>query len=163
MNLFWKNQKIKSKRYCSQLDQQKVALGKKCLENRKCIIFNQVNARPHVSLISRQKLLQLGWVVLISVHLDFFISVFTKFSTWKKKNSNSLEDCKSHLEQLFAQTVLGRDFPGVPVVTNQPSNSGGAVRSLIWELRSHLLQARVSHPQLNRSQSAATEIQHSHK
>ena len=85
MNLFWKNQKIKSKRYCSQLDQQKVALGKKCLENRKCIIFNQVNARPHVSLISRQKLLQLGWVVLISVHLDFFISVFTKFSTWKKK------------------------------------------------------------------------------
>ena len=73
MNLFWKNQNIKSKRYCSQLDQQKVTLGKKRLENRKCIIFNQVNARPHVSLISRQKLLQLGWVVLISVHKTLYI------------------------------------------------------------------------------------------
>ena len=80
INPFWKNQKIKSKRYCSQLDQQKVALDKKHLElvNRKCIIFNQVNARSHVSLISRQKLLQHGWVVLISIYqtVYFWISLF---------------------------------------------------------------------------------------
>jgi len=37
-----------SNKYCSQLDQLKAALDKKCPElvNRKCIIFHQDNARP---------------------------------------------------------------------------------------------------------------------
>ena len=77
--------------YCSQLDQLKGALEEKCLElvNKKCILFHQHNARLHVSLMTRQKLLQLGWEVLIhppfSPDIDCtfgfpFISVFTKFS-----------------------------------------------------------------------------------
>ena len=54
------NQTINSNKYCSQLDQLKAALDEKHLElvNRKCIIFHQDNARPHVSLMTRQKLLQ---------------------------------------------------------------------------------------------------------
>ena len=81
------NQTINSNKYCSHLDQLKAALDKKCLElvTRKRIIFHQDNARLHVSLMTRQKLLQLGWEVL------------------NGKNFNSLEDCKRHLEQFFAQ------------------------------------------------------------
>ena len=66
INPFWKNQKIKSKRYCSQLDQQKVALDKKHLElvNRKCIIFHQDNTRPHVSLTRQKLLTALNFLIL---------------------------------------------------------------------------------------------------
>ena len=98
--------------------------------------------QDHVSLISRQKLLQLGWVVLISSHqtLHFWISVFQSLQNSlngqkkKKKKFNSLEDCKNHLEQLFSQKVLGWVGPDGPVVKNQPSNLGMWVRSLVWEL-----------------------------
>ena len=53
------NQTINSNKYCSQLDQLKAALDKKHPElvNRKRIIFHQDNARPRVSLMTRQKLL----------------------------------------------------------------------------------------------------------
>ncbi|XP_059989713.1 histone-lysine N-methyltransferase SETMAR-like [Lagenorhynchus albirostris] len=55
------------KKYCSQLEQLKAALDEKHPElvNRKCIIFHQDNARLYVSLMTRQKLLQLDWEVLI--------------------------------------------------------------------------------------------------
>ena len=60
------NQMINSNKYCSQLDQLKAALEKHTeLVNRKRIIFHQNNTRLHVSLMTRQKLLQLGWEVLI--------------------------------------------------------------------------------------------------
>ena len=59
--LLLESQTINSK-YCSHLEQLKAALNKKRPElvNRKRIIFHQGNARPHVSLMTRQKLLQLG-------------------------------------------------------------------------------------------------------
>ena len=61
------NQTINSKKYFSQLYQLKAALNQKHLKfvNRKCIIFYQDSTRVHVSLMTRQKLLQLGWGVLI--------------------------------------------------------------------------------------------------
>ena len=60
-------QTINSNKYCSQLDQLKAALDEKRPElvNRKRIIFHHDNSRLHVSLMTRQKLLQLGWEVLI--------------------------------------------------------------------------------------------------
>ena len=60
---------INSNKYCSQLDQLKAALNKKCPElvSRKHIIFHQDNARPQVSLMTKQKLLELGWEVLIQL------------------------------------------------------------------------------------------------
>ena len=66
---FLENQTINSNKYCSKLDQLKAALDEKHPElvNRKCIIFYQDNTRPHVSLMTRQKLLQLGWEVLINL------------------------------------------------------------------------------------------------
>ena len=65
--LLLENQTINSNKYCSHLDQLKAALDEKRPElvNTKCIIFHQDNARPHVSLVTRQKLLQLGWEIPI--------------------------------------------------------------------------------------------------
>ena len=105
------NQTINSNKYCSQLDQLKAALDEKHPElvNRKRIIFHQDNARLYVSLMTRQKLLQLGWEVLIHPPyspdiepLDFhlFRSLQNSLSG---KNFNPLEDCKRYLEQFFAQ------------------------------------------------------------
>ena len=54
--------------------------------------------------MTRQKLLLLGWEVLIHTpyspdieHLDFHLQ-----NSLNGKNFNSLEDCKRHLEQFFA-------------------------------------------------------------
>ena len=65
--LLLENQTINSNKYCSQLDQLKAAFDEKRPElvNRKHISFHQDNARPRVCLMTRQKLLQLGWEVLI--------------------------------------------------------------------------------------------------
>ena len=84
------NQTIDSNKYCSWLDQLKAALDEKHPElvNRKRIIFHQDNARPHVSLMTRQKLLT-AWLgssdssAIFTRHCTYrfpFISVFTKFS-----------------------------------------------------------------------------------
>ena len=69
--LLLEKQMINSNKYCSQLHQLKAALDEKHPElvNRKRIIFHQDNSRLHVSLMSGQKLLQLGWELLI--HLPY--------------------------------------------------------------------------------------------
>ena len=105
------NQTINFNKYCSQLDQLKATFDEMCPElvNRKRIIFHQDNARLHVSLMTRQKLLQPGWEVLIHLpySADIAPSDFHLFlslqNSFNGKNFNSLEDCKKHLEQFFAQ------------------------------------------------------------
>ena len=59
--------------------------------------------------MTRQKLLQLGWEVLIqplyspdSVTSDFHL-FWSLQNSLNGKNFSSLEDCKRHLEQFFAQ------------------------------------------------------------
>ena len=103
---------INSNKYCSQLDPLKAALAEKHPElvNRKRIIFHQDNAaRLHVSLMTRQKLLQFGWEVLIhpSYSPDIAPSDFHLFWSLQYslngKNFNSLQDCKRYPEQFFAQ------------------------------------------------------------
>ncbi len=51
---------------CHQLDKLNDSLKQKRLEliNRKEVMFHQDNARPHTSLVTRQKFLQLGWDIL---------------------------------------------------------------------------------------------------
>ena len=99
-------------KYCSQVDQLEAGLDKKHPElvNRKHIIMNQDNAIPHFFFLrTRQKLLQLGWQVLI--HLlyspniapsDFHLFQFLQNSL-NGRNVNSPEDCKRHPEQFFDQ------------------------------------------------------------
>ena len=105
------NQTINSNKYCSQLDQLKTALDEKRPElvNRERIIFHEDNARPHVSLMTRQKLLELGWEALIHLLYSPDIAPLDFDLFWSLQNSfngesfNSLENCKRHLEQFFAQ------------------------------------------------------------
>ena len=102
------NQAINSNKYCSQLDQLKAALLEERLElvNRNCTIFHQDNTRLHVSLMTRQNLLQFGREVP-PYSPDIAPSDFHLFQSLQNslngKNFNSLEDCKRHLEQFFAQ------------------------------------------------------------
>ena len=109
--LLLENQMINSNKYCSQLDQLEAALNEKRLElvNRKCITFHQYNSRSHASLMTRKKLLELGWDVLIHppyspdiAPLDFHLFRSLQNSL-NGKNVSSLEDCKRRLEQFFAQ------------------------------------------------------------
>ena len=110
------NQTINSNKYCSQLNQLKAALNEKCPElvNRKHAVFHQDNVRPHVSVMTGQKLSQLGWEVLIHLPYSPDIAPSDFHLFWSLQNSlngkyfNSLEDCKRHLEQFFAQKDLKR-------------------------------------------------------
>jgi len=56
------NQTINSTKYYSQLDKLKQAIDQERPElvNRKGVVFHQDNAKPHVSMMIRQKLLKLG-------------------------------------------------------------------------------------------------------
>ena len=103
------NQEINSNKFCSQLDQVKAAVytRKPELVNRKCITFHPDKAGA--SLMTRQKLLQVGWEVLIHPphSPEITVSDFHLFRSSENspngKHFNSLEDCKRHLEQFFAQ------------------------------------------------------------
>ncbi|GFV50749.1 histone-lysine N-methyltransferase SETMAR [Trichonephila clavipes] len=57
------NTTINSEVYCHQLDKLNDALQQKRSEliNRKGVVFHIDNARPHTSLVTRQKFLQLEW------------------------------------------------------------------------------------------------------
>ena len=96
------NETINCNKDCSQSDQVKAALSKKHPElvRRKHISFHQDNTRLCVYLMTRQKLLQLGWEVLIlSPYLpenapsDFHVFLSLPY-TLNRYNFSSLEDWK---------------------------------------------------------------------
>jgi len=81
-------------------------------------VFHQDNARPHVSLITRQKLLELGWDVLPHppYSSDLAPSDFHLFRSLQNslngKSFNSLVEVKNYLEKFFAENLRdsGRNF-----------------------------------------------------
>jgi len=103
------NTTINSEVYC-QLDKLNDSLKQKRPEliNRKGVVFHQDNARPHTSLVTRQKLLQLGWDVLphppYSPDLapsDYYL--FRSLQNFLEgKTFPSNEKVKNHLDQFFA-------------------------------------------------------------
>ena len=59
-------QTINSTLYFQQLMRLKQAIKKRLeLINKKGVVFHHDNARPHISLVTRQKLRELGWEVLM--------------------------------------------------------------------------------------------------
>ena len=80
------NQTINHK-YCSQLDQLKATLNKKHpkLVNRKHIVFHLNSVRLHVSLMTRQELLQFDQEVLmhLCIHQTLHLQMSADFSLYK--------------------------------------------------------------------------------
>ena len=62
-----RNQTINSDVYCRQLNKLNAAVKEKRPElvNHKGVIFHHDNATPHTSLVTRQKLLGLGWELML--------------------------------------------------------------------------------------------------
>ncbi|KAG6794323.1 transposase [Apis mellifera caucasica] len=92
-------------------------LKKSELTNRKGVVFHHDNARPYTSLVTRQKLLELGWDVLshspYSPDLapsDYFLFRSLQNSL-NGKNFNTDDDIKSYLIQFFANKT--RSFMNV--------------------------------------------------
>jgi len=96
--------------YCHQLDKLNDSLKQKRPEliNRKGVVFHQDNARPHTSLVTRQKLLQLGWDILPHPPYspDLAPSDYYLFRSLQNfldgKTFTSNEEVKNHLDQFFA-------------------------------------------------------------
>ena len=104
------NRTINSVVYIEQLTKLNNAVEEKRPEliNRKGVVFHHDNARPHTSLVTRQKLLELGWDVLphppYSPDLapsDYFLFRSLQNSL-NGKNFNNDDDVKSYLIQFFA-------------------------------------------------------------
>lgn len=104
-------QTINSDLYCQQLMRLSEAIKKNRPELTKSrgVIFQQDNARPHTSLVTRQKLEELGWEVLKHPPYspDLAPSDYHLFqslsNSLRGKKLNSKSDCENHLTAFFGQ------------------------------------------------------------
>ena len=108
--LLQQGETINSTKYCCQLDNLKDAIARKRpeLANRRGVVFHHDNARPHVSLLVRNKLLSFDWDVLPHppyspdiAPSDYYLFLSLKNSV-RGKNFNSKNDIKMYLDQYFA-------------------------------------------------------------
>ena len=102
-------QTINTEVYCRQLDNLKAAVQTKRpqLANRWGVFFQHDNARPHTSLVTRQKLAAFEWDVVPHPPYspDLSPSDYHLFRSLQHsldgQNFQSLEDIKNHLLQFF--------------------------------------------------------------
>ncbi|KAG5308006.1 SETMR methyltransferase, partial [Acromyrmex insinuator] len=79
------------------------------LINRRSVVFHHDNARPHTSLITQQKLRELGWEVLMHPPYspDIAPSDYHLFRSLQNSLNGvklaSKETCENHLKQFFDQ------------------------------------------------------------
>ncbi|XP_052834133.1 histone-lysine N-methyltransferase SETMAR-like [Octopus bimaculoides] len=105
-----RNQAINSDVYCRQLAKlnQKIKELRPEIANTKGVVFQEDNARPHVSLATRTKLHELGWDLLphppyspdiapSSYHLFFSLQNSMQGKTFK-----DLDGVKMHLDNFFS-------------------------------------------------------------
>ena len=105
-----RNQKINSDVYCRQLNKLNGVVKEKRLEliNRKGVIFHHDNATSHTSLETRQKLLRLGWKVMLHPPYSPDLTPSDQYLFRSLQNSlngktfNDDEAVKSHLFQFSA-------------------------------------------------------------
>lgn len=103
-------QTINSDVYCSQLTKLNDAIHEKRpkLANRNGLVYQHDNARPHVSLVTRNKLLSLGWDVLPHPPYspDLAPTDYHLFRSLQNslngKTFNNKESVKRHLDLFFA-------------------------------------------------------------
>ena len=103
--LLLRNQTINSVVYCYQMNKLNAAVKEKRpkLVNRKSVIFHHDNATSHTSLATSQKLLRLGWEVILYplyspdlASSDFYLFRSSQNSL-NRKTLNDDEAVKSHL------------------------------------------------------------------
>ena len=105
------NQTINSDVYCRQLMKLAEAIKEKRpqLANRRGVVFHHDNARPHTSLMTRQKLLELGWELMLHPPYSpgFAPSAYYLFRALQNSlNGKTFTDdngLKSHLVQFFRE------------------------------------------------------------
>ncbi|GFX41915.1 mariner Mos1 transposase [Trichonephila clavipes] len=104
-------QTLNSDLYCQQLDNLKLAIDQKWpeLANRRGVVFHQDNARPYTTVVTPQKLWELGWEVLMhpphspdQAPSDYHLFLaLQRYLSDKKLESR--ENCENRLLQFFAQ------------------------------------------------------------
>ena len=104
------NQTVNSNKYFSQLGQLKAVLDEMCWNYSTENELSSIGImKDHVSLMTRQKLLQFGLEVLthLPYSLDTAPSGFFSFcflqNSLNVKRFNFQENCKRHLKSFFAQ------------------------------------------------------------
>ncbi|GFV99515.1 mariner Mos1 transposase [Trichonephila clavipes] len=104
------SQTLNSDIYCQQLNPLKLAIDQKRpeLANRRGVEFHEDNARTHTSVVTCQKLWELGWEVLMHPPYspELAPSDYHLFPTLKNflsdKKLVSREDCENRLLEFFA-------------------------------------------------------------
>ena len=105
-----RNQTINLDVYCRQLNKLNAAVKEKRPElvNRKGVIFHSDNATPHTSLATRQKLLMLGWEVMLHPPYSPDLALTDSYlfrtlqNSLSSKTFNYDETVKLRLVQFFA-------------------------------------------------------------
>ncbi|GFV87993.1 histone-lysine N-methyltransferase SETMAR [Trichonephila clavipes] len=104
------------------------------MANRRCVVFHQDNARPHTSVVTRQKLWGLGWEVLVHppYRPDMAPSDYHLFLALQNylsdKKLGSREDCVNRLLEFFAnkdQNFNDRDIMKLPLKWQQIMHQNG--------------------------------------
>ncbi|GFT07025.1 mariner Mos1 transposase [Trichonephila clavipes] len=130
-------QTLNSDLYCQQLDRLKLVIDQKRpeLTNRRSVMFHQENARPNTSVVTLQKLWELGWEVLMypPYSPDLAQSDYHLFLALKNflsdKKLGSREDCKNRLLEFFAnkyQDFNERAIMKLPLKWQQMLQQNGA-------------------------------------
>ena len=108
--LFPYSETLNSDLYSQQLDRLKLAIDEKWpeLANRRGVVFHQENGRPHTSVVTCQKLKELGWEVLMHPPYspDLAASDYHLFLALRNflsdKKMGSREDYENRLEEFLA-------------------------------------------------------------
>lgn len=105
-----RNETINSTKYCQQLDRLKAAIAEKRpeLANRRGVVFQHDNARPHTSLVTCKQLLSYSWDVL--PHPPYSPDLAPSDYHLFRSIQNSLrdthfrneDDVKIHLDRFFS-------------------------------------------------------------
>ncbi|GFW48488.1 histone-lysine N-methyltransferase SETMAR [Trichonephila clavipes] len=120
--------------YCQQLDRLKLAKWPE-FANRRGVVFHQDNASRHTSVVTRQKLWELSWEVLMrppySPDLspsDFYL--FLELQNFlSDKELGSRDDCENGILEFFAskdQDFYERGIMKLPLKWQQIMQQNGA-------------------------------------
>ncbi|KAG5338236.1 SETMR methyltransferase, partial [Acromyrmex charruanus] len=91
------------------------------LINRRDVVFHHDNARPHISLITRQKLREPGWEPIAFSDYHLFRSLQNSLNGVKLA---SKEACENHLKQFFDQKPQKFYCDGIMALPQKWQNNG---------------------------------------